>query len=248
VASALDLVQLPGYGKRAVDELSGGQQQRVAIARAIAIEPALLLFDEPLSNLDVSLREETRSELRELVTRLGLTAVYVTHDQEEAFALCDRIAVMVAGKLMQTGRPRELYEQPAEISVASFLGRNNLIKAMRLSSSKTSDGEFKTLEGGHTLRLTVKHEELGPLNKPVFLAIRPEHVRLIANDNGSENLLRGKIREIVFAGATSTVRVDASGLLIEALVLHMNEFEVNQQCSVILAPDRLTLLSTDRHS
>ncbi len=122
VASALELVQLPGYGKRAVDELSGGQQQRVAIARAIAIEPALLLFDEPLSNLDVSLREETRSELRELVTRLGLTAVYVTHDQEEAFALCDRISVMVGGKLMQTGRPRELYEQPSEISVARFLG------------------------------------------------------------------------------------------------------------------------------
>src|SRR4026208_2267595 len=171
VNSALDLVKLPGYGKRAVDELSGGQQQRVAIARAIAIQPALLLFDEPLSNLDVSLREETRSELRELVNRLGLTAVYVTHDQEEAFALCDRISAMMGGKLMQTGRPRELYEQPSEISVAGFLGRNHLIQAMRLSSSKTSDGEFKTLEGEHTLHVTVKHEDLAPLNKPVYLAI-----------------------------------------------------------------------------
>src|SRR5947207_4103126 len=113
VRSARELVQLPGYEKRNIDKLSGGQQQRVAIARAIAIEPVLLLFDEPLSNLDVSLREETRSELRELVTRLGLTAVYVTHDQEEAFALCDRISVMVSGRLMQTGRPRELYEQPS---------------------------------------------------------------------------------------------------------------------------------------
>src|SRR6185436_5778661 len=167
VSGALELVQLPGYGKRRVDELSGGQQQRVAIARAIAIEPALLLFDEPLSNLDVSLRESTRSELRELVTRLGLTAVYVTHDQEEAFAL---------------------YEQPSEISVASFLGRNNLIKAMRLSSSKTTDGEFKTLEGGHTLHLPVKHEDLAPLNKPVYLAIRPEHVQI--NNNSAENSLR----------------------------------------------------------
>src|SRR5678809_968738 len=129
VAAALELVQLPGYSKRRVDELSGGQQQRVAIARAIAIEPALLLFDEPLSNLDVSLREETRGELRELVTRLGLTAVYVTHDQEEAFALCDRISVMVGGKLIQTGKPRELYEQPADIAVARFLGRNNLIRS-----------------------------------------------------------------------------------------------------------------------
>src|SRR5687767_10710262 len=181
VNSALELVQLPGYDKRRVDELSGGQQQRVAIARAIAIEPALLLFDEPLSNLDVSLREETRRELRELVNRLRLTAVYVTHDQEEAYALCDRISVMVGGKIMQTGRPRELYEQPSDIVVARFLGRNNLIKAMRLSSSKTTGGEFKTLEGGHTLRLTVKHDELAPLNQPVFLSIRPEHVQLDAN-------------------------------------------------------------------
>lgn len=242
VTSALELVQLPGYEKRAVDELSGGQQQRVAIARAIAIEPALLLFDEPLSNLDVSLREETRSELRELVTRLGLTAVYVTHDQEEAFALCDRISVMVGGKLMQTGRPRELYEHPSEISVASFLGRNNLIKAMRLSSSKTSEGEFKTLEGGHTLRLPVTHGDLAPLNKPVYLAIRPEHVQLSTNNNGTENSLPGRIREIVFGGATSTVRVDASGLLVEALVLRTDSLEINQPCAVILSPDHLTLL------
>ena len=242
VASALDLVQLPGYDKRAVDELSGGQQQRVAIARAIAIEPALLLFDEPLSNLDVSLREETRSELRELVTRLGLTAVYVTHDQEEAFALCDRISVMVGGKLMQTGGPRELYEQPSEISVASFLGRNNLIKAMRLSSSKTTDGEFKTLEGGHTLHLTVRHDELAPLNKPVFLAIRPEHVQLSTNDNNAVNSLPGKIREIVFGGATSTVRVDANGLLLEALVLRTDGLEVDQECNVVLSTHHLTVL------
>ena len=248
VASALELVQLPGYGQRAVDELSGGQQQRVAIARAIAIQPALLLFDEPLSNLDVSLREETRGELRELVTRLGLTAVYVTHDQEEAFALCDRISVMVGGRLMQSGEPRELYEHPSDIAVARFLGRNNLIQAMRLSSSNTSDGEFKTLEGGHTLRLSIKHSELSPLNQPVFLAIRPEHVELRANgDSGAgANSLRGNIREIVFAGATSTVRVDAAGLLLEALVLQPDGLAVNQECTVVLPPDRLTLLQNQR--
>src|SRR5678809_14966 len=230
VVGALELVQLPGYDKRRVDELSGGQQQRVAIARAIAIEPALLLFDEPLSNLDVTLREETRGELRELVTRLGLTAVYVTHDQEEAFALCDRISVMVGGKLVQSGQPRELYEQPTDISVARFLGRNNLIRSMRLSSSKESQGEFKTLEGGHTLRLPVKHEELAPLNKPVYLAIRPEHVQLSTNNHNAPNSLPGNIREIVFAGATSTVRVDANGLPIEALVLRTDGLEPNQPC------------------
>lgn len=242
VRSALELVQLPGYEKRAIDELSGGQQQRIAIARAIAIEPALLLFDEPLSNLDVSLREETRSELRELVTRLGLTAVYVTHDQEEAFALCDRISVMVGGKLMQTGKPRELYEQPGDIAVARFLGRNNLIRAMRLSSSKTSEGEFKTLDGEHTLRVPVTRDELAPLNKPVVLAIRPEHVRLSSNNEGAENLVRGVIKEIVFAGATSTVRVDANGLLIEALVVQPDGLQVNQECTVILDPAKLRLL------
>src|SRR5689334_2326141 len=242
VQSALELVQLPGYEKRAIDELSGGQQQRVAIARAIAIEPALLLFDEPLSNLDVSLRESTRGELRELVTRLGLTAVYVTHDQEEAFALCDRISVMVGGQLMQTGKPRELYEQPANIAVARFLGRNNLIRAMRLSSSNTSDGEFKTLEGGHTLHVPVSRDELAPLNKPVLLAIRPEHVQLSTNNRESKNVLRGSVREIVFAGATSTVRVDTNGLLLEALLLQPEDLHVGQECSLILRGDKLRLL------
>jgi ABC-type Fe3+/spermidine/putrescine transport system ATPase subunit len=243
VRSALGLVQLPGYEKRAIDELSGGQQQRVAIARAIAIEPVLLLFDEPLSNLDVSLRESTRGELRELVTRLGLTAVYVTHDQEEAFALCDRISVMVGGKLMQTGKPRELYEQPADIAVARFLGRNNLIRAVRLSSSKTRDGEFKTLEGGHTLHVPVSRDELAPMNKPVVLAIRPEHVQLSVNHEGAENSLRGVVREIVFAGATSTVRVDAGGLLLEALVVQPDGLEVDQDCTLILRADKLRLLN-----
>jgi len=245
VAGALELVQLPGYSKRRVDELSGGQQQRVAIARAIAIEPALLLFDEPLSNLDVSLREETRGELRELVTRLGLTAVYVTHDQEEAFALCDRISVMVGGKLMQSGQPRELYEQPSDISVARFLGRNNLIRSIRLSSSKTTTGEFKTLEGGHTLKFEVSHDELAPLNKPVYLAIRPEHVQLTKDGHSQQNVLPATVREIVFAGATSSVRLDANGLLLEALILQPNGLQVGNECRVVLAPEHLRLLRSE---
>jgi len=245
VVGALELVQLPGYDKRRVDELSGGQQQRVAIARAIAIEPVLLLFDEPLSNLDVSLREETRGELRELVTRLGLTAVYVTHDQEEAFALCDRISVLVGGTLMQSGQPRELYEQPADISVARFLGRNNLIRSMRLSSSKSSEAEFKTLEGDHTLRFPVNHDELAPLNKPVFLSIRPEHVSLSLQNGRNNNTLSGRIQEIVYGGATSTVRIDANGLLLEALVLQPNGLKVGEECSVVLAPEHLRLLRSE---
>lgn len=245
VKSALELVQLPGYEKRRVDELSGGQQQRVAIARAIAIEPALLLFDEPLSNLDVTLREETRSELRELVGRLGLTAVYVTHDQEEAFALCDRISVMVGGRILQTGKPRELYEQPDQLSVAQFLGRNNLIRAMRLSSSKSELGEFKTLQGGHTIRVPVYEKNLVPLNQACILAIRPEHVVIKNSDKNLENALPAMVREIDFAGATSSIKLDANGLGIEALVLEADGLAVGDHCTAVLPPDRIALLRNE---
>jgi iron(III) transport system ATP-binding protein len=242
VSSALELVQLPGYETRRVDELSGGQQQRVAIARAIAIEPALLLFDEPLSNLDVTLREETRGELRELVTRLGLTAVYVTHDQEEAFALCDRISVMVGGHILQTGRPRDLYERPAQLSVGKFLGRNNLIRVMRLSSSKSEVGEFKTLDGDHTIRIPVDDQNLAPLNQPCILAIRPEHVLVTNSDEKLENALPATVREINFAGATSSIRLDANGLIIEALALAADGIAVGDRRTVVLPPERISLL------
>jgi iron(III) transport system ATP-binding protein len=245
VKAALDLVQLPGYEKRRVDELSGGQQQRVAIARAIAIEPALLLFDEPLSNLDVALREETRGELRELVNRLGLTAVYVTHDQEEAFALCDRISVMVGGRILQTGRPRDLYEHPAQLQVGRFLGRNNLIRVMRLSSSKSELGEFKTLDGGHTIRVPVNDKNLVPLNQPCILAIRPEHVVIRSAAENLENALPATVREINFAGATSSIKLDANGLLLEALALEGDGLAAGDQRIVVLPPERISLLKNE---
>lgn len=245
VTAALSLVQLPGYDKRRVDELSGGQQQRVAIARAIAIEPALLLFDEPLSNLDVALREETRSELRELVTRLKLTAVYVTHDQEEAFALCDRIAVMMQGRILQIERPRDLYEKPAQVSVARFLGRNNLIEVMRLSSSKSNVAEFKTIQGGHTLYLPADVEMLSPLNKPCFLAVRPEHVIINGTGMSPTNSFSAIVRDINFAGATSSVKLNANGLPIEALVLQPDGLTVGESCRLTLPADKLLLLKSD---
>lgn len=245
VKSSLELVQLPGYEKRRVDELSGGQQQRVAIARAIAIEPALLLFDEPLSNLDVTLREETRSELRELVGRLGLTAVYVTHDQEEAFALCDRISVMGGGRILQTGRPRDLYEHPQQLSVARFLGRNNLIRVMRLSKSKADLGEFKTLEGDHTIRMPVDEKDLVPLNHPCILAIRPEHVLISNSDKQQENALAATVLEINFAGATSSIKLDANGLMIEALTLEANGLAIGDRCTAVLPPERISLLKDE---
>jgi iron(III) transport system ATP-binding protein len=243
VKQALELVQLPGFDTRRVDELSGGQQQRVAIARAIAIEPSLLLFDEPLSNLDVALREETRRELRALVKRLNLTAVYVTHDQEEAFALCDRIAVMNEGRVHQVGAPRELYDHPVNVVVAKFLGNNNLIRAMRLTSSNDPIARFKTLEGGHTLTVSASHEQLMslPVNKPCLLAIRPEAIAL--NDKtASDNQLAARIEHVEFGGATTTLTLDANGLKLEVLVLGAGEFGPGEQCVVSLPMDHIRLL------
>lgn len=243
VARALDLVQLPEFETRRVDELSGGQQQRVAIARAIAIEPALLLFDEPLSNLDVALREETRRELRALVKRLNLTAVYVTHDQEEAFALCDRIAVMSEGRVRQVGAPRELYDRPANAIVARFLGNNNLMRAMRLTSTNDPLTKFKTLDGGHTLTVGASHEQLMhlPVNKPCLLTIRPEAIRL--NDKpGGDNQLAARIEHIEFGGATTTLTLDADGLRLEVLVLRADGLTPDQQCVVSLPMNQIGLL------
>ncbi len=243
VQQALELVQLPGFDLRRVDELSGGQQQRVAIARAIAIEPSLLLFDEPLSNLDVALREETRRELRAIVNRLGMTAVYVTHDQEEAFALCDRIAVMGAGSVLQIGAPRELYRRPANGAVARFLGSNNLIQAMRLTSSNDQVTKFKTVDGGHVLIISASHKELMslPVNKPCLLAIRPEAMAL-DHKSDHNNQLTARIELIEFGGATTTLRLDAGGLKLEMLVLSAGEFAIGDECLVTLPPDQIRLL------
>jgi len=243
VRDALALVQLPGYDRRPVTELSGGQQQRVAIARAIAIEPALLLFDEPLSNLDIALREETRGELRELVTKLGLTAVYVTHDQEEAFALCDRISVMSEGRILQTGGPRELYERPALTRVARFLGRNNLIVARRLTPSDEPVGRFRTIEGEHTLTVGVERARLGPINQNCTLAIRPEHL-IISKDllPETDNVLAASVREINFAGATTGIKLDANGLALEALLLSPDGLSVGDSCTVQLPARHIAVL------
>lgn len=247
VSRALDLVQLPGFDTRRVDELSGGQQQRVAIARAIAVEPSLLLFDEPLSNLDVALREDTRRELRALVKRLDLTAVYVTHDQEEAFALCDRIAVMSEGRVLQVGVPRDIYDNPANIFVAKFLGRNNLIRAMRLTSSDDPLTRFKTLEGGHTLIVNATHDQLMqlPVNKPCLLAIRPEVITVSKDPGGSkpDNKLVARIEHVEFSGATTTLTVDTNGLKLEALVLRTEGMTAGEECFVSLPVDRIGLLS-----
>jgi putative spermidine/putrescine transport system ATP-binding protein len=139
-ADALRLVDLAGFERRKVQELSGGQQQRVALARALAPEPRVLLLDEPLSNLDPALRERTRRELRQLIKRVGITTVFVTHEQEEAFDLGDRVAVLNAGHLEQAGAPDELYERPATLFVATFVGRANVFRGASARALGGGDG------------------------------------------------------------------------------------------------------------
>jgi ABC-type Fe3+/spermidine/putrescine transport system ATPase subunit len=140
IAAALALVDLAGYERRRVHELSGGQQQRVALARALAPEPRVLLLDEPLSNLDPALRERTRRELRQVIKRVAITTVFVTHEQEEAFDLGDRIAVLNNGRLEQTGTPDELYERPRNLFVATFVGRANVFRGPAARALGARDG------------------------------------------------------------------------------------------------------------
>jgi iron(III) transport system ATP-binding protein len=173
VAAALELVGLTGLDQRRPAQLSGGQQQRVALARTIAVEPKLLLLDEPLSNLDAKLRVQVRRELRELQQRLGLTTIFVTHDQEEANTVCDRIAVMNDGVIQQVGTPKELYEQPANLFVANFLGTANI-----LQGRITGDGASCVFEAAGGLRMPVPPDVVVPSGaKMVF---RPQDAAIIA--------------------------------------------------------------------
>ena len=170
---ALTLVGLSGYGARLPSELSGGQQQRVAVARAVVLQPQVLLFDEPLSNLDAKLRRHVREEIRELQQKLGITAVYVTHDQAEALAISDRVIVMRNAAIAQDGTPRELYEAPADRFVADFIGDANIVEA----EIAAVEGEAAEVRLGHaTLRLP--HRGLQP--GAALVAIRPASIQLSA--------------------------------------------------------------------
>jgi iron(III) transport system ATP-binding protein len=177
VAAALELVGLTGLDQRRPAQLSGGQQQRVALARTIAVEPKLLLLDEPLSNLDAKLRVQVRRELRELQQRLGLTTIFVTHDQEEANTVCDRIAVMNHGVIQQVGTPKDLYEQPANLFVANFLGTANIVEGRVIG-----DGTARAFEvpGGPKIPVAADREVV-PGARMVF---RPQDCTVVlASEN-----------------------------------------------------------------
>jgi iron(III) transport system ATP-binding protein len=204
VDEVLELVGLAGFGERLPNELSGGQQQRVALARAVVIKPRVLLFDEPLSNLDAKLRVSMRGEIRHLQQSLRITTVYVTHDQEEAMAISDRIAVMEAGRIVQLDTAEALYRRPTSAFVAGFIGRANLLRAI---VRNVADGRATLDVGGQTLMMPA--EGVPAPGHPVSVVVRPEKVAIVRSNTGaaavvqSRTYLGDKIEyEVTFGGQT----------------------------------------------
>ena len=211
---ALQLVNLTGLGERKPYELSGGQQQRVALARCAVVQPDLLLFDEPLSNLDAKLREKVRVEIRELQRELGITTIYVTHDQAEALAISDRIIVLNNGRLVQAAEPRATYDLPVSRFVADFIGVANLFDAT-LNSYGDGVAELTTPLGPMKAACSKK-----PDNKKLSICIRPEDVLPAETvlDRRGYNTISCKIKDIVYMGNTLDVFMESNGKVVRAFI------------------------------
>ena len=210
VTKVLRFVQLEGVEKRSATRLSGGQQQRVALARALVAEPKVILFDEPLSNLDAKLREETRKELRTFLGALKITGIYVTHDRVEALALSDSIAVMRSGKIIEIGTPQKIYFNADHRFVADFIGRANLINA----TVRSVEGNLTSVESGLGL-IDCQHRDL-PVGSEATLCIRPEFIRIGDNNQGTgQNTISGHVESLEFVGEVyeAEIRVGNERLL-----------------------------------
>ena len=199
VDAMLELVNLKGYGKRHVDALSGGQQQRVAIARSLVNEPEVLLLDEPLGALDLKLRKEMQLELKSMQQRLGITFIYVTHDQEEALTMSDTIVVMKDGEIQQIGDPKSIYDEPANAFVADFIGESNILRGTMIRDElvKFADHEFPCVDFG-----------FGE-NAPVDVVVRPEDIMLVGEDVGQ---LVGTIKSVLFKGVHYEMMIDVGSM------------------------------------
>jgi spermidine/putrescine transport system ATP-binding protein len=240
VGRALELVRLAGYEKRRPNQLSGGQQQRVALARALILNPALLLLDEPLGALDAKLRKALQIELKSIQEEVGITFIYVTHDQEEALTMSDRLAVMSNGHIEQIGPPQEVYEEPSTAYVADFLGVSNLMDAISYGAGadgcKVKLGEFDLVAG----------EGEPDAHGEVRLSIRPERVNLGEAGTSGENRIPGMVERIVYVGSTMQVIVNiAPGDKLQALVPNEGEilpFQQGTAVSVHLPREALRVL------
>jgi iron(III) transport system ATP-binding protein len=201
----LKTLGLEGLGARLPAELSGGQQQRVAVARALVLRPKVLLFDEPLSNLDARLRRRVREDIRDLQKRLGLSVVYVTHDQQEALAVSDLVVVMKDGRIAQKGTPTELYEDPADAFVADFMGEANVLAGEVIAAP---GGPGRIAVGGAEMATLLRAHPAGPAS----LAVRPESIRVLPAEAGEG--LPGRIQRAAFLGQTREYEIEtAAGML-----------------------------------
>jgi spermidine/putrescine transport system ATP-binding protein len=245
VNQALSLVRLEGFRDRKPHQLSGGQQQRVALARALILNPSVLLLDEPLGALDAKLRKALQIELKALQEKVGITFLYVTHDQEEALTMADRIAVMNEGRIEQCGSPREVYEEPASAYVADFLGVSNLLDAEAVG--REPDGRCRLRIGGLELLASKGHVAA---SGPVKVVVRPERVRVEAGGGATgENRLPGRIERVVYAGAISQLVVDLTlGAAIQCMLANDGAdlpFSRGAPVSVYLPSDALRVLRTE---
>ena len=215
VADVLDLVGLGGEGARPATALSGGQMQRVALARALVADPALLLFDEPLSNLDLKLRERLRLELKALQRRTGLTSLYVTHDQAEAVELADRIVVMQAGRIVQTGRPQDLYRAPSTRFVAEFIAAANILPATVLAGAGAGTSRIRTASG---FEIDARHDAPAAIGSAVEVVIHPEDCRLTLTGEHPVQVMEAR-----FQGTATRYTVALHGAPFDVLVLGTDE-------------------------
>jgi spermidine/putrescine transport system ATP-binding protein len=242
VHEALDLVRLRAYEKRRPGVLSGGQQQRVALARALVLNPAVLLLDEPLGALDAKLRRSLKIELKALQERVGVTFLYVTHDQEEALTMSDRLAVMNSGKIIQIGTPREVYEEPADTYVADFLGVSNL---MEVDVVERGPGARCCVRLGESA-LDVDRGDVDSLGA-AHAVIRPERVRIEPHGSPGPNRVAAMVERLVFLGAATQVMLRlGAGAQLQALIQNdgdRGDLAQGTPVHVFLAPDALRVLA-----
>ena len=233
VNAMLELVNLSGYGKRYVEQLSGGQQQRVAIARALVNEPQVLLLDEPLGALDLKLRQEMQVELKRMQQRLGITFIYVTHDQEEALSMSDTIVVMKDGVIQQIGTPVDIYNEPKNPFVADFIGESNIIPGIMLHdySVQMNGVTYECVDAGFGK------------NMPVDVVVRPEDIDIVSAENAR---VSGKVVSVVFMGVHYEVDVDCGGY--EWVIQTTDFVKVGEQVGISIPPDAIHIMKKTRNT
>jgi ABC-type Fe3+/spermidine/putrescine transport system ATPase subunit len=240
VARALTLVQMHSFGDRPASQLSGGQQQRVALARAFVFQPSVLLFDEPLSNLDAKLRADMRIELRELQHRLGITSIYVTHDLEEALAMSDRIVVMRAGLVEQTGTPDEIYRLPRSAFVADFVGSANLVHG-RNRRDLAKDGLFALETAGGEVMYGTAYGR--PTGVELTVSVRTIHLQISTlRPVGERNIWAARIDKTIFQGDFTQVHLLWSGQQLIARCAAFDPLPTGQEVFISIDPKRVVLL------